>query len=208
MESRQLQLHRDSSRTIWASRITSGSDGSYSSLIIPKLNRFDYYDDKIMGSPHWIILGDFGWFEVWESKPLIYFLTRPENFYLSDMSIFSAVLVLDNCQLNIYGANVVFFTAVQQLCFERHCEPSWRLFQFQILHFLQVLQIVTRPNRNFAWSIGFVTLEIQVERYFLNPGLLHELDVDQMGLGPIRLPEGVSVVISQLLYPIASFGRA
>ena len=34
---------------------------------------------------------------------------------------------------------------------------------------------------------------------------LHELDVDEMRLGAIRLPKGVGIVISELLDPVADF---
>ena len=41
----------------------------------------------------------------------------------------------------------------------------------------------------------------------MDSGLLHELDVDEVGLGAVGLPEGVGVVVSELLDSVACLGR-
>lgn len=76
------------------------------------------------------------------------------------------------------------------------------------MHLLEVLQIVARFDGDLARRVGLVALEVEVEGYLLDASLLHELDVDEMRLGAVGLPESVGVVITQLLDPIAGFGGA
>lgn len=115
------------------------------------------------------------------------------------------MLILQDYQLDVNCADVIFLRAVQQFCLERYCKPAWGLFHLQVVNFLQVLQVVSRPNWNLARGIRLVTFEIQVYGNLLNSGFLHKLNVDQVGLRPIRLPKSVCIVVSELFDPIARF---
>jgi hypothetical protein len=123
------------------------------------------------------------------------------------MSVFSAVLVLQYCNLNIYCCNVVLLSIVQEFCFQRNCVPACWLFEFDCLDLFKVLHVDARSDCNFGRCVWFVAFEIKVQVDLLDSGLFHELDVDQVRLRSVRLPESADIIVSELLNTIALFCR-
>eukprot|EP00401_Gymnodinium_catenatum_P035014 CAMPEP_0117463446 /NCGR_PEP_ID=MMETSP0784-20121206/3580_1 /TAXON_ID=39447 /ORGANISM="" /LENGTH=73 /DNA_ID=CAMNT_0005257255 /DNA_START=315 /DNA_END=539 /DNA_ORIENTATION=+ len=68
------------------------------------------------------------------------------------------------------------------------------------------MQVVVRcadAHRNAGWCVRLVDLVARVDPYFADADLPLELDVDQMGLRPVRLPECLRAAVPQLLDAIA-----
>jgi hypothetical protein len=64
------------------------------------------------------------------------------------------------------------------------------------LNLFQVLHVVPCTDRELGRGIGLVRLKVEEHAQLLNALFFHELDVYEMGLGTVRLPEGVGVVIA------------
>ena len=109
-----------------------------------------------MGSSDREELGDLGGLEIRETQPLVDLLTRPEDLDLPHVRVLARVLVLKNENLNIDGADVVLLGVVEQFGLEGDGVPAGRFFELDVLHFLEVLHVVARPDGQLRWSVGLV----------------------------------------------------
>lgn len=137
------------------------------------------------GSANRVKLGNFCCFEVGEAETLVDLLLGAEDLNLPHVGVLAGVLVLQDDDLNIDSIDVVLLSVVEQLGLQGYCVPPAGLFQLQVLHFLQVLHVVSRADGNLGGGVGLIGLEIEEHAQFLHASLLHELDVDEMRLRPI-----------------------
>eukprot|EP00444_Apocalathium_aciculiferum_P022976 CAMPEP_0183428152 /NCGR_PEP_ID=MMETSP0370-20130417/44232_1 /TAXON_ID=268820 /ORGANISM="Peridinium aciculiferum, Strain PAER-2" /LENGTH=223 /DNA_ID=CAMNT_0025612879 /DNA_START=32 /DNA_END=701 /DNA_ORIENTATION=+ len=85
--------------------------------------------------------------------------------------------------------------------------PAFRFFQVNDLNLLQIMVRCPYPDRDARRGVGLVNLEIGVDAQLGHPRFSRKLDVDEMWLRAIRLPERVRVAVTQLLYTISRLRR-
>jgi hypothetical protein len=123
------------------------------------------------------------------------------------VGILARMLILQDDDLNVDCIDICLLGIVQQLSLERNSIPSTWFLQLEVLHLLEILHVVSCFDWNLGRSVGLIWFEIEEQAQFLDPCLLHELDVDEMGLRAIGLPEGIGIVVPELLDSISSLCR-
>lgn len=130
-------------------------------------------------------------------------------FDLSNVSIPAAVLILQYGDLDEHSFNVWFeyYARVRALLLQLEVEPADRLLEIYQLHLLQFIERVAHSYRDFLRGVGFIGFEVEVHGDLLDAHLLEELDVDEVWLRAVTLPEGGDGVVAQLLHAVAWLGR-
>ena len=141
------------------------------------------------------------------TRPLTLF-SRSKYFNLSDMCVSPAVLVLQYGDLHKHSFYVWFeYLPSGTFFLKLKVKPSdgfFKVYEFDLLKFIET---IANSYRDFLRSIGLISFEVEIHRNFLHSHFFQELDIDEMWLSAVTLPERGHRVISQLLYSVTWLGR-
>jgi len=82
------------------------------------------------------------------------------------------------------------------LVIQREYIPADWVLELDLLDLLQFVEAVGNSNGDLLRSVAFVSLAVQVEGDLLDTSLAEELNVDEVWLLAIRLPESGDLIVS------------
>ena len=123
------------------------------------------------------------------------------NLNLTNVCVTSILMVGKNGDLDQKG------TDGRLVVLERNHDPTVGFMEFHVLDLLQIMKMITDTNGNSKRSVRFVQFVVCVDAHVLDQHLLLELDVDQVRLGPVRLPIRFQAVVAQLIHTEACDAR-